>query len=81
MSRSMKNMKRKAKFDLADIPQADDDLDSVSVDHDGFKHATPKAALVDIDGEDCWIPRQFIVEMTEDTMVVAEWIAKKEGWV
>lgn len=52
------------------------------------KRATPKALLVEIDGDEHWIPKSQIHddsevydadENSEGTLVITEWIAKQKG--
>jgi hypothetical protein len=50
------------------------------------KKETPKALLVEIEGEDFWIPKSVIDDDSEvhsegdiGTLVVPEWFAEKEG--
>jgi hypothetical protein len=52
------------------------------------KHATDKAILVEIDGEEVWVPQSQVDEDSEvyqkgdeGTLIVSEWFAKQRGWV
>lgn len=59
----------------------------VRVDYDEIKAATEKAVLIDIDGEDIWLPTSqldadYSNEVGEGAghMFVTEWIAKQKGF-
>lgn len=50
------------------------------------KHETDKALLVDIEGEEVWIPKSVIDDDsevyksgTEGTLIIPEWFSKKNG--
>lgn len=58
----------------------------VRLDNCVAKHETEKALLVDIDGEEKWIPKSQIHDDSEvyengheGTLVITGWFAKKEG--
>lgn len=59
---------------------------NVSIEDVVCKHATDKAILVEIDGEDFWIPQSQITDDSEvwkggdeGTLVITEWIATQES--
>lgn len=52
------------------------------------KHATQKALLVEVDGDEVWVPQSQITDDSEvwkegdtGTLVVTEWIAEQKGWL
>ena len=55
-------------------------------DVDECQRETDKAILVNVDGQDRWVPKSVIhansevyEKGTSGTLVIAEWFAKKEG--
>ena len=61
--------------------------DEIEVEVDFIKHETDKAFLIEVDGEETWVPKPQILN-AEDlevgdesvTIVVPEWLADREGW-
>ncbi len=60
---------------------------SVSIDDVKCVHETVKAILVEIDGDQVWIPQSQVDEDSEvwssgdeGTLIVSDWFADKEGW-
>ncbi len=58
----------------------------VRIDDVVCKHATEKAILVEIDGDEHWIPQSQVDEDSgvwkngdEGTLVISDWIAEKLG--
>ena len=58
----------------------------VRIDDVLCKAATPKAILVDIDGDDFWIPLSHVSDDSEvyrkddtGTLVITDWIAAQKG--
>lgn len=64
------------------------DCEFVPVEVGGILVATDRAVLVEVDGEEVWVPRSVIeggdgLEESEETQEidVAEWFAEKKGWL
>lgn len=81
MGVNVKKMKQKAKRKDIDVRCEYDGDQTVYVNFDRIKHATSKAALFIIEGEEHWIPFSHLADVdTEDqVMVCSEWIAEQEG--
>lgn len=60
---------------------AEEDDDDVVINYDKLKHATTKAVLVKIDGDEKWIPYSQIVHHEPDDceMIITSWIAGEKG--
>ena len=59
---------------------------TIRIDDVTIKKATPRAVLVDIDGDEYWIPQSQIHDDSEvwregdnGLLVISEWFAEKEG--
>jgi hypothetical protein len=65
-----------------------DSNDPVSVGQARVLRATTKALLVEVDGEQTWVPKSCIHDDSEvwrddsepGELVVKAWFARKEGW-
>lgn len=43
------------------------------------KRSTEKALLVDVDGDEYWLPRSQIVDEGDGIVAIPQWLADKEG--
>ena len=55
--------------------------DDVTIDFDELKHETDSAVLVEIDGEDIWIPKSQITTMSDFDLDIPEWLAIEKGLI
>jgi hypothetical protein len=53
--------------------------DPVELAHDGIKHRTDKAVLVDFGDREEWIPLSLVEAESEETITVPEWKAEDLG--
>ena len=77
---------KSGKFTTRDVKTlADSNDDDVELEYTKIKHATNKAALFIVDGEDLWLPFTQIVEVEgeadEDggSVTITGWIASQKG--
>lgn len=59
------------------------DKEYATIDFDSVLHETTNAVLIEIDGEEKWIPRSVIDDIDYDrrSAEVETWFAEKEGLV
>jgi hypothetical protein len=57
--------------------------DMVTLEFDDLKAETDKAYLVEIDGDEYWIPKSQVEDIHEGAMVIemTEWIALEKGLI
>jgi hypothetical protein len=57
--------------------------DMVTLEFDDLKAETDKAYLVEIDGDEYWIPKSQVEDIDEGAMVIemTEWIALEKGLI
>jgi hypothetical protein len=61
--------------------ESEEDDDDVTFEYAKLKHATNKAVLVKVEGEETWIPYSHLVEHWPDSseMRISQWIAEQVG--
>ena len=57
------------------------DTEHEVIHHDGVLHETDAAVLVEIDGEERWIPKSVTEDWDGTTATVAVWWLEKEGMI
>lgn len=76
-----KNQPKTSGWELSDIIGYDGSYpECESFDYETIKHVSEKAALFVIDGEEYWIPKSQVVELTKDFVTITSWLVGKLGW-
>jgi hypothetical protein len=77
----MKNMKNKKNdWDPNDMIGCDGSDDGELYDYEKIVHMTDKSVLLEMDGEDVWIPKSQIIDATDKVVTITKWLAQKNGW-
>ena len=55
--------------------------DGVEYDYEKIVHMTDSAVLLEIEGDESWIPKSQIIDASDHTVTLTKFIAKKLGWI
>jgi len=69
-------------FDLENMVGGDGKTDATTIEFEKAIGCTDKALLVEVEGEEVFIPRKEIHEVDElrQTLEVSTWLCRKRGW-
>lgn len=69
-------------FDLEAMVGGDGKTDATTIEFEKAIGCTDKALLVEVEGEEVFIPRKEIheVDETRQTLEVSTWLCRKRGW-
>ncbi len=73
--------REKEKLDPYDmIGYNGNDIDGQEVSYDDIIKFTDAAVLLNIDGDEVWIPKSQIIDANDEIIIITYWLAEKQGW-